>query len=140
MHDLIIRGGHVVTTSVALQDIAISDGIIQAVAPELPGGREELDGRGLHIFPGLIDVHLHFNQPGRTEWEGAATGSRALAAGGGTLYFDMPLNCSPCTVTVEDFDVKRRALEAASITDFALWGAVVPDHIGDMAGMGARGV
>ena len=51
------------------------------------------------MFPGLIDVHVHFNEPGRTEWEGAQTGSRALAAGGGTLFFDMPLNSTPCTVT-----------------------------------------
>ena len=64
----------------------------------LLGAREEIDATGLRVFPGLIDVHLHFNEPGRTEWEGAATGSRALAAGGGTLFFDMPLNSTPCTV------------------------------------------
>ena len=90
MPDLVVRGD--------AEDIAIEDGKIVAIGPELPGAAEEIDARGLHVFPGLIDVHLHFNEPGRTEWEGAATGSRALAAGGGTLFFDMPLNSTPCTV------------------------------------------
>jgi allantoinase len=88
----------------------------------------------------VIDVHLHFNEPGRTDWEGAATGSRALAAGGGTLFFDMPLNSTPCTVNAREFDRKREALEASSITDFGLWGGLVPGSIGEMAEMAARGV
>ena len=92
------------------------------------------------MFPGVIDVHLHFNEPGRTEWEGAATGSRAFAAGGGTLFFDMPLNSTPCTVNARAFDCKRAALEASSITDFALWGGLVPGSVSDMAEMAARGV
>src|ERR1017187_7671004 len=96
MSDLVIRGSAVVTAnSIELLDIAVEDGRIEALGPQLPAGREELDARGLTIFPGLIDVHLHFNEPGRVEWEGAATGSRALAAGGGTLFFDMPLNSAP---------------------------------------------
>jgi allantoinase len=91
-------------------------------------------------MPGVIDVHLHFNEPGRTEWEGAATGSRALAAGGGTLFFDMPLNSTPCTVNAREFDRKRAALEASSITDFGLWGGLVPGSVPEMADMAARGV
>ena len=88
----------------------------------------------------MIDVHLHFNEPGRTEWEGAATGSRALAAGGGAVFFDMPLNSTPCTVNVHEFDRKRAALEASSITDFGLWGGLVPGNIGEMAELAERGV
>ncbi len=84
--------------------------------------------------PALIDIHLHFNEPGRADWEGAATGSRALAAGGGTLFFDMPLNSSPCTVNAREFDRKRRALEAASITDFALWGGLIPGNLDELDG------
>jgi allantoinase len=103
-------------------------------------GGEEIDARGLHVLPGVIDVHLHFNEPGRTEWEGAATGSRAFAAGGGTLYFDMPLNSTPCTLTARDVELKRLALEAASITDFGLWGGLVPGSIPAMAEMAAAGV
>ncbi|MGP0070647.1 MAG: allantoinase AllB [Bryobacteraceae bacterium] len=122
------------------RDIAIEDGKITAIGPELPGATEEIDARGLHVFPGLIDVHLHFNEPGRTEWEGAATGSRALAAGGGTLFFDMPLNSTPCTVNADAFDQKRAALEASSITDFGLWGGLIPGNVPHMAELADRGV
>jgi allantoinase len=141
MYDLIIRGGTLVTRDGQLRaDLAIEGGSIAAIAPELPGGREEVDARGLFVLPGLIDVHLHFNEPGRTEWEGAATGSRALAAGGGTLFFDMPLNSTPCTVNAREFDRKRAALEASSATDFALWGGLVPGAVPDMEELAARGV
>src|ERR1700733_7240660 len=132
MPDLIVRGD--------VLDIAIEDGKIVAIGPELPGAAEEIDARGLHIFPGLIDVHLHFNEPGRTEWEGAATGSRALAAGGGTLFFDMPLNSSPCTVNADAFDRKHAALGKSSITDFALWGGLIPGNVPEMAELADRGV
>jgi allantoinase len=132
MPDLVVRGDAL--------DIAIEDGKIVAIGPELPGAAEEIDARGLHIFPGLIDVHLHFNEPGRTEWEGAATGSRALAAGGGTLFFDMPLNSTPCTVDAAAFDRKRAALAQSSITDFALWGGLIPGNITEMAELADRGV
>ncbi len=132
MPDLVVRGD--------TADIAIEDGRIVAIGPQLPGAAEEIDARGLHIFPGLIDVHLHFNEPGRTDWEGAATGSRALAAGGGTLFFDMPLNSTPCTVHAEAFDQKRAALEKSSITDFALWGGLIPGNIPQMAELADRGV
>ena len=121
-------------------DLAIEDGRIVEVAPDLPGAREEIDARGLVVFPGVIDAHLHFNEPGRTQWEGCATGSRALAAGGGTLFFDMPLNSTPCTIGAPEFDRKRAALEASSVTDFALWGGLVPGRVAEMAEMSARGV
>ncbi|MCU1238477.1 MAG: Allantoinase, partial [Candidatus Solibacter sp.] len=99
MPDCVIRGGRVVQGSgVSVQDIAIEDGRISAIALELPGAAREIDARGLTMFPGVIDDHLHFNEPGRAAWEGAATGSAALAAGGGTAFFDMPLNSTPCTV------------------------------------------
>ncbi len=141
MADQVVRGGTIVTTAGLLRaDIAISDGRIHAITPELPGAADEIDARGLFIFPGLIDVHVHFNEPGRAEWEGAATGSRALAAGGGTLFFDMPLNSTPCTINVREFDRKRAALKAASITDFALWGGLVPGNVGEMVDLAARGV
>ncbi len=132
MPDLVVRGDST--------DIAIEDGKIVAIGPELPGAADEIDARGLHVFPGLIDVHLHFNEPGRTEWEGAATGSRALAAGGGTLFFDMPLNSTPCTVNAAAFDRKRAALAESSITDFALWGGLIPGNVSEMAELADRGV
>ena len=141
MPETVIRGGAVVTPDgVRTEDIAIEGGRISAIGAELAGGTEEIDARGLHVFPGVIDAHLHFNEPGRAEWEGAATGSRALAAGGGVLFFEMPLNSTPCTLNGREFDRKRAALEAASITDFALWGGLVPGNVGEMAELAARGV
>src|SRR5262249_52482505 len=73
-------------------------------------------------------------------WEGAATGSSALAAGGGTLFFDMPLNSIPCTINAREFDRKRAALEQSAITDFALWGGLVPGSVSQMADLAACGV
>lgn len=139
MPESVVRGGILAATGLQ-SDIAIEDGKIAAIGPELPGAAEEIDARGLHVFPGLIDVHLHFNEPGRTEWEGAATGSRALAAGGGTLFFDMPLNSTPCTVHAEGFDRKLAALGESSVTDFALWGGLIPGNVPQMAELAGRGV
>jgi len=137
----VVRGGRVVTPDGEQKaDVAIDDGRITAIGPELPGGGEEIDARGLLVLPAVIDVHVHFNEPGRTEWEGAATGSRALAAGGGAVFFDMPLNSTPCTVNGREVDAKRAALEAASITDFGLWGGLVPGSVAEMAEMAAKGV
>jgi allantoinase len=124
--DLVIRGTQ-------LGDIAVEDECIAQFGPELSSGKREIAARGLTALPGLIDVHLHFNEPGRTEWEGAATGSRAFAAGGGTLFFDMPLNSSPCTVGAKEFGLKRQALESTAITDFALWGGIVPGNVNALA-------
>src|SRR5215831_3423115 len=139
--EAIIRGGLVVTeTAVQAADVRITGEIIEAVGPDLHGGGEEIDARGLHVFPGLIDVHVHFNEPGRTEWEGAASGSRALAAGGGTVFIDMPLNSSPCTIGAREFGEKRAALEKASVTDFALWGGIVPGNRGAMKELAECGV
>ena len=141
MVDLVVRGGRLVLPEgMHDADLAVEGERIVQVGPELPGGREEIDARGRLVLPAVVDVHVHFNEPGRAEWEGAATGSRALAAGGGTVFVDMPLNSSPCTLTADAVDRKREALEAASITDFALWGGLVPGAVPEMAGMAARGV
>ena len=143
MPDLIIRGGDVVTPKGIIRaDIALDGDCISAVGPELPGANHEFDASGLTVFPGLIDVHVHFNEPGRVEWEGARTGSSALAAGGGTMFIDMPLNSSPCTVSAAEFDAKRAALAASSITDFGLYGGIIPGNLAalsEMADQGAMG-
>src|SRR5437868_13480142 len=130
--DLIIRGGTVVLPDrTERADVAIADEKFVEIAPRVSGAAsEEINASGLHIFPGLIDPHVHFNEPGRTEWEGAATGSAALAAGGGTSFFDMPLNSSPPTLDGVSFDLKRAALEASSWVDFGLWGGLVPENVG----------
>jgi allantoinase len=141
--DSILRRGDIVTGAGVLPatDIGITDGRIVAIGPELEdGAREEIDCAGLHIFPGLIDAHVHFNEPGRTEWEGFATGSRALAAGGVTACVEMPLNAHPPTLDSGSFDLKRSAAEAASVADFALWGGLVPGNIEQMDELAERGV
>ena len=140
--DLIVRGGTVVGADGRRRaDLAVAGGRVVAVEDELSlPARDVVDATGLLVLPGAIDVHLHFNEPGHDAWEGAATGSRALAAGGGTLFFDMPLNSLPCTVNAREVDRKRAALEASSIVDFGLWGGLVPGSVPEMAGMAARGV
>src|SRR5579871_3965401 len=106
MFDLVIRNGTVVgADSVARLDLAVAEGCIAGIGAALEGpSGESIDATGLHVFPGLIDAHVHFNEPGRADWEGIAGGSRALAAGGATLFFDMPLNAHPPTVDAAAFD------------------------------------
>ncbi len=139
--DLIIRNGNVVTgEAVITTSIAVSDGKIVELGELGSSAHEEVDATGLHVFPGLIDPHVHFNEPGRTEWEGIATGSSALAAGGGTCFFDMPLNSSPPTLDGPSFDLKRAAAEASSQTDFALWGGLTPNNLDKLEELADRGV
>ncbi len=122
-------------------DIGVEGGKIVRLEPEVMGAAaQELDARGLHAFPGLIDAHVHFNEPGRAEWEGVASGSAALLAGGGTVFFDMPLNSHPPLLTAKDFQAKRRAAEALSLTDFALWGGLTPDNLGRLDELADLGV
>src|SRR5260370_24488785 len=108
LYDVIIRHGMLInSTGIRQAELAIADGGIVAIEPELGGtSKEEIDARGMHIFPGVIDAHVHFNEPGRTHWEGFATGTRALAAGGTTAFFDMPLNSSPPTLVAASFKAK----------------------------------
>ena len=141
MIDLLIRNGSVVLADkVERADIAIEGGRITAIGHDLEAAKETIDATGLHIFPGLIDAHVHFNEPGREDWEGLATGSSALAAGGGTVFFDMPLNSDPPVLTGAQFDAKKIAAEAKSVTDFALWGGLTPDNLDHLDELADRGV
>jgi allantoinase len=141
-YDLLIRNGSVVRESgVETLDVAIVDGKIAELAPEIPGNaRETIDATGLHVFPAVIDPHVHFNEPGRTEWEGISTGSAALAAGGGTLFFDMPLNSSPPVLDGPSFDLKLAVMREKSLTDFGLWGGLTPDNLDKLDELADRGV
>ncbi|NOS72189.1 MAG: allantoinase AllB [Verrucomicrobia bacterium] len=140
--DLILRGGTMVThDGESVSDIGVSGGQIVAVG-NIPSGsaREIVDATGLHIFPGLIDSHVHFNDPGRADWEGIETGSSALAAGGGTMFFDMPLNAHPPTCDAESFDLKLAVAQKTSLTDFAFWGGLVPCNLDKLEELADRGV
>lgn len=129
--DLIVR---------ADTDLAITKGKFAAIGQNLRGSADtEIGAHGLQIMPGVIDAHVHFNEPGRTDWEGFETGSRAAAAGGTTTVFDMPLNSSPPTINAEAFDQKRTAAENNSLVDFALWGGLVPGNIDDLPALRDRG-
>lgn len=130
--DLFIHGAQ------PFPEIGIADGKFVSFS----GGtaRREIDATGLHIFPGLIDAHVHFNEPGRADWEGIETGSHALAAGGGTLFFDMPLNAHPPTCDAASFDEKLIAAGEKSVTDFALWGGLVPGNLDQLERLAQCGV
>ncbi|MEO7298027.1 MAG: allantoinase [Verrucomicrobiota bacterium] len=140
--DLILRGGTIVTEEKLFRrDIAIADEKIVALETKISGTtQKEIDVTDLHIFPGVIDSHVHFNEPGRADWEGFETGSRALAAGGGTLFFDMPLNAHPPTIDARSFDEKLFVAQIHSLTDFAFWGGLVPGNLDQLEEISERGV
>lgn len=122
------------------QSFGIGEGVIVAIGPFITGtAKEEMDFGDALLLPGWIDAHVHFNEPGRTDWEGLETGSRALAAGGGTTFFDMPLNSSPPVTNVAAFEAKRQLAEHRSCLDFALWGGLTPESLDHMEAMAAAG-
>ncbi|MCI1590091.1 MULTISPECIES: allantoinase [Heyndrickxia] len=142
--DLLIKNGTIVTAeSNAQGDIAIKDGKIAEVSigKSIEGTAEKvIEAEGLHVFPGLIDSHVHFNEPGRTEWEGLETGSKSLAAGGVTTFFDMPLNSTPPTINKENLELKRAAAKEKSIVNPRFWGGLVPQNIADLKELHENGV
>ena len=135
--DLVVRGGLVVTPDrVVRADLAVAEGKIVRIAPAIgDAAAVTLDASDRYVFPGIIDAHVHFNEPGRTEWEGFATGSAALAAGGGACFFDMPLNSEPPVLDAARLREKRDLAERQSCTDFALWGGLVPGNLDNLAGL-----
>lgn len=142
VYDLILRNGILVTPGGPRKsDLAVADGRIAGLSPEIEGSsREEVDASNLHVFPGAIDAHAHFNEPGRIHWEGFATGTRALAAGGVTSYVEMPLNAYPPTCDAESLDEKLAHAEGSSLVDFALYGGLVPGNLERLPELAERGV
>ena len=92
------------------------------------------------ILPGLVDSHVHINDPGRAEWEGFHSATRAAAAGGYTSLIDMPLNCLPATTTVAALEMKRDAAKGKCRVDWGAWGGVVSDNQADIEALAAAGV
>ena len=117
--------------------------IREVVTPDhIPSEAKIVDFGDAAILPGLIDTHVHINDPGRTEWEGFETATRAAAAGGFTCVVDMPLNCVPATTSVATLEAKRAAAKGRCWVDWAAWGGVVADNQQDitkLAGAGVRG-
>jgi allantoinase len=105
----------------------------------VPGAIAADDLGDLVIMPGLVDSHVHVNEPGRTEWEGFETATRAAAAGGVTTIVDMPLNSIPATTSVEALHAKARTLEGKCVVDVGLWGGAVPGNAGVLADMVREG-
>jgi allantoinase len=115
---------------------------IQAVvsADALPKRYEVHDFGEAAILPGLVDSHVHINDPGRAEWEGFETATRAAAAGGYTILVDMPLNCLPATTTVAALQAKRSAAQGKCRVDWAAWGGVVHDNQSEIEALAGAGV
>src|SRR5580658_7488341 len=122
--------------------LLVEDGRILAVcaAADVPADAAVHDCGDAALLPGLVDTHIHINEPGRTEWEGFRTATRAAAAGGYTLLVDMPLNCIPSTSSPEALEAKRAAAHGKCQVDWAAWGAVVADNREQIARLGAAGV
>src|ERR1035438_6185605 len=121
-----------------------AEGVIRAVCDvaDLPASAEMIDFGARALLPGLVDTHVHINEPGRTEWEGFATATRAAAAGGITTLVDMPLNCLPETTTVAALELKRAAAAGQCMVNWAAWGGAVADnqaHILPLARAGVPG-
>ncbi|MBD2848527.1 allantoinase AllB [Paenibacillus sp. IB182496] len=139
--DLIVRGGRVVLAdAVQTLDIGIRDGRIAALGALPEDGSPALAADGLIVMPGMIDAHVHLNEPGMGHWEGFASGSAALAAGGCTTYVDMPLNGIPPTVTTDALTRKLEAARGASHIDYALWGGLVPGNLQELEALAEAGV
>ena len=138
---LVVRSRRVVTPEgVRPAAIHIEAGrIARVTAWDDPGGAP-IDYGELAVLPGIVDTHVHLNEPGRTEWEGFSTATRAAALGGVTTLVDMPLNSIPATTTREAFAAKRAAAAGQCAVDVGFWGGVVPGNAAELAGLVADGV
>src|SRR5277367_7183761 len=117
------------------------DRIFEVVAPDqVPPHAEVRDFGDAAILPGLVDSHAHINDPGRADWEGFETATRAAAAGGYTMLVDMPLNCLPATTSVGALEAKRAAARGKCRVDWAAWGGVVSDNQARIEALAAAGV
>jgi allantoinase len=122
--------------------LLVENGLIRGIVAreQLPAETLVRDFGNAAVLPGLVDSHVHINEPGRTEWEGFETVTRAAAAGGYTLLVDMPLNCLPATTTVAALAAKRTAAQGKCLVDWAAWGGIVGDNHEEIDALAAAGV
>lgn len=140
---MVVRGRRVVTQGeVRAAAVHVGGERISAVREfgDVPAGCEVIEAGDSLLLPGLVDSHVHVNEPGRTRWEGFKTATRAAAAGGTTTIVDMPLNSVPPTTTLEGFRQKLAAAEGQCRVDVAFWGGVVPGNLQQLAPLAAAGV
>lgn len=140
MYDLIIRHGTLVLPERSeTADIAVKDGKIAHIAAAIDPaqGKQVIDAQGCYVLPGMVDVHMHISEPGRTDWEGYTTGTQAMAAGGTTTFVEMPLNTMPCTEDLKTLDIKRAAAKQSHV-DYAFIGGLLPWNTGKLADMAAQ--
>lgn len=140
--ELVIRGQRVVTPEgVRPASIHVEAGRIVAVAAfdAVPAGARQVDAGDAVIMPGVVDTHVHVNEPGRTEWEGFDTATQSAAAGGVTALVDMPLNSIPATTTLAALKAKQAATAGQLWIDVGFWGGVVPGNTGELAAMSEAG-
>lgn len=143
MYDLVIKSKKVVLPEgIAEAFVLIKEGAIADVVQTLPGNINcpLLDVGNKILMAGLIDPHVHINEPGRTDWEGFETATKAAIAGGLTTLADMPLNSSPVTTSAEAFNQKRSAAQKNLHTNCGFWGGVVPGNEGEIEGLIEKGV
>lgn len=142
--DLVIRGRRVVTEQgIGPASVHVSRGAISAVSifEDLPAGCDLIEAEGPSvIMPGLVDTHVHVNEPGRTDWEGFETATGAAAAGGVTTIVDMPLNSIPATTTLDAFNEKLAATAGKLHVDVGFWGGVVPGNTSELSRLWKGGV
>jgi allantoinase len=120
--------------------VLVCDGLVEDVVDAVPAGVEAIDVGDRVVSPGVVDCHVHVNEPGRTEWEGFETATRAAAAGGVTTLVDMPLNSTPVTTTRAALDAKRTAAQGRCHVDVGFWGGVVPGNTPDLPALAEGGV
>ncbi len=138
--NLVIRSVSVPSVGPGTWDVVIRNGRFADFTKKFTGDVEvERDGQSCILLPGFIDGHVHLNEPGRSSWEGLLCGTRALAAGGVTTFFDMPLNSNPPCLTAQDLHAKRALAMKKSLMDFGLWGGLVPGNASEIAGLAKAG-
>jgi allantoinase len=141
--DLYLKNGLVVTEDGTFQGgVVIADGkIVGLVAGDTAvSAQETIDVKGKAILPGIVDDHVHFNEPGREHWEGYHAGSMAAAAGGVTTFMEMPLNATPPSIDREKLIHKREAVKNQSVVDYAHWGGLVDNNLDKLEGLHEEGV
>lgn len=138
MNTLVIRNATLPDTTKG--NIVIHEERISEITTRHPGHAGlEIDASGLLAFPGFIDAHVHLNEPGREDWEGLDSGTRALAAGGVTTFFDMPLNSSPPALDAQALEAKRAVAREKSHIDFGLWGGIAGNDAGGIPALATAG-